>query len=62
MASADYVDPNCQVNDQERIEFWEQHLAAVGRAIAEGVDVRGYIAWSFLDNYEWHVGYRDGTA
>jgi beta-glucosidase len=33
------------------------HLAEVRRAIAEGVDVRGYFVWSLLDNFEWSYGY-----
>jgi beta-glucosidase len=57
MAMSDYVDPDGRIRDSERIQFWAEHLAAVAAAMAAGVDVRGFVAWSFLDNYEWQVGY-----
>lgn len=45
-------------DDPKRIEYIQNHLAAVGRAIRDGYDVRGYFAWSLADNYEWHYGYK----
>jgi len=45
------------VDDPARVEYLEGHLAAMARAIADGVDVRRYFAWSFLDNFEWEHGY-----
>ncbi|KAH7426037.1 hypothetical protein KP509_11G082200 [Ceratopteris richardii] len=45
------------LNDQLRIRFYEGYLSAVAEAIREGVDVRGYFAWSFVDNFEWAKGY-----
>jgi beta-glucosidase len=45
------------VDDQFRIDYHAGHLAAVGEAVAAGVDVRGYCAWSLLDNFEWAEGY-----
>jgi beta-glucosidase len=45
------------VEDSDRIEFIESHLHATARAIADGVDVRGYFHWSLLDNFEWARGY-----
>ncbi len=53
----DYVDPNGDVVDTERVEYFAGYLEAAGRAIAAGVDLRGYYAWSFLDNFEWAEGY-----
>ncbi len=37
--------------------YYEAHLKAVLDARAAGADVRGYFAWSLLDNYEWAEGY-----
>jgi len=45
------------VNDPLRVTYLKQHIAAVGDAIAAGVDVRGYMLWSLLDNLEWSLGY-----
>jgi beta-glucosidase len=45
------------LEDPLRVAYFRDHLRAVRRAIAEGVDVRGYYAWSLLDNYEWSHGY-----
>ncbi|WP_026554535.1 GH1 family beta-glucosidase [Arthrobacter sp. 35W] len=53
----DYVDPNGEVRDTERIHYLRGYISAVGEAIADGVDVRGYFAWSFMDNFEWAEGY-----
>ncbi|MGH3436978.1 MAG: GH1 family beta-glucosidase [Sciscionella sp.] len=46
------------VADPERIEFMRGHLEALRAAMAAGVDVRGYFAWSLLDNFEWSKGYQ----
>jgi beta-glucosidase len=53
----DYVDPNGEVVDSERVAYLDGYLAAAADAIASGVDLRGYYAWSFLDNFEWAEGY-----
>jgi beta-glucosidase len=45
------------VDDPRRAEYLRQHVAAVHDAVASGVDVRGYFAWSLLDNFEWAWGY-----
>ena len=45
------------VDDQRRISFYQRYLAQVARAIDEGADVRGYFAWSLMDNFEWTMGY-----
>jgi beta-glucosidase len=45
------------VQDDRRIAFYRGYLEALGRAIEEGADVRGYHAWSLLDNFEWSEGY-----
>ncbi len=46
-----------RVRDPLRIDYLRKHLSAVHDAIAAGVDVRGYMAWSLLDNLEWSLGY-----
>ena len=53
----DEPDASGRVADVRRIDYTAAHLAAVGDAIAAGVDVRGYFHWSLLDNFEWAVGY-----
>ena len=46
------------VEDDARIGFLRDHLAAVHRAITEGANVRGYYMWSLLDNFSWVNGYK----
>jgi beta-glucosidase len=53
----DYVDPSGEVRDVERIDYLRGYIGAVGEAVAAGVDVRGYFAWSLFDNFEWAEGY-----
>jgi len=48
---------NGTVDDPERTAYLRDHLAAVQRAVANGVDVRRYYPWSLLDNFEWEHGY-----
>jgi beta-glucosidase len=57
LAMHDYVDPEGQIKDTERVEFFESHLAAAAEALADGVDLQGFFPWSFLDNFEWGWGY-----
>jgi beta-glucosidase len=46
-----------RVHDPERIAFLRAHFEAAHRALADGVDLRGYFVWSLLDNFEWAFGY-----
>jgi beta-glucosidase len=46
-----------RVRDPLRIDYLHKHLGAIADAIAAGVDVRGYMVWSLLDNLEWSLGY-----
>jgi beta-glucosidase len=46
-----------RVHDPRRVAYLHDHISAVGDALAAGVDVRGYLAWSLLDNFEWGWGY-----
>ena len=43
--------------DPLRVDYYRSHLRAVRDALREGADVRGYFAWSLLDNFEWSHGY-----
>jgi len=54
-----YVTENgcCDSGDEMRRRYLLQHLAQVQRAIADGADVRGYLLWTFLDNFEWREGF-----
>ncbi|CAN5647975.1 GH1 family beta-glucosidase [soil metagenome] len=53
----DVVTADGTVPDPDRIAYLDAHLRAIGQAIEEGVDVRGYYTWSLLDNFEWAEGY-----
>jgi len=44
-------------NDKDRVEFIEKAIEGIQQCMAEGIDVRGYLHWSLLDNFEWQKGY-----
>jgi beta-glucosidase len=46
-----------KIPDSRRVTYYREHLAELARAIKDGANVRGYHAWSLLDNYEWAEGY-----
>jgi beta-glucosidase len=46
-----------EVHDPERTAYLEGHINAVLRAAEDGVPMKGYFVWSFLDNFEWSLGY-----
>ena len=46
------------LRDEERIEYMDRALHEVRTCLDEGIDVRGYLYWSLLDNFEWVFGYR----
>ena len=58
---AAFYDPpvaeNRRVHDPLRTDYFRKHLLAVRKAIEEGVNIKGYMAWSLLDNLEWSLGY-----
>ena len=51
------VAQNGRVDDPLRIAYLQDHLLAAREAMERGVDLRGYFAWSLLDNFEWQAGY-----
>ncbi|MGC2326546.1 MAG: family 1 glycosylhydrolase, partial [Candidatus Sulfotelmatobacter sp.] len=53
----DGPDASGAIRDARRVEYHRQYLAALARAIADGADVRGYHAWSLIDNFEWAEGF-----
>jgi beta-glucosidase len=57
-AAEDYLNPDGEVDDLERIKFLHQHLDACARAVRDGVNLAGYYVWSLLDNFEWAYGYQ----
>jgi beta-glucosidase len=46
-----------KVEDPLRVHYYREHLRAAHAAMSAGVDLRGYFAWSLMDNYEWSLGY-----
>ena len=51
------VAENGAIDDPLRLSYQKKHLRAVSDAIAQGCDIRGYMAWSFMDNLEWSLGF-----
>jgi beta-glucosidase len=49
----DFVNHKKEVNDEARIEYIFRHLEACKQALDAGVNLKGYMVWSFLDDYEW---------
>jgi len=56
-AYEDVVSPDGSVHDARRIAYYRRHLHACLDAIDRGVPLRGYFAWSLMDNFEWAFGY-----
>ncbi|KAL0298492.1 UNVERIFIED_CONTAM: Beta-glucosidase 42 [Sesamum radiatum] len=48
---------NHMLDDKLRVSYYKGYLAAIHQAMKDGANVRGYFAWSLLDNFEWHLGY-----
>ena len=58
MSNCDWVSVDGRVHDPARIEFMNTYLLQLQRALNQGIDVRGFFAWSFMDNFEWGEGYK----
>ncbi|CNG37119.1 beta-glucosidase B [Mycobacterium tuberculosis] len=56
-AFEDVPGPDGRVRDDARIRYLDAHLRAAHAALTAGADLRGYLVWSFLDNFEWAEGY-----
>jgi beta-glucosidase len=54
----DTLDVDGKCHDEYRIEYLRDHFKAARQAIAEGVDLRGYMIWTLMDNFEWASGFR----
>ena len=54
---SDGPDESNKVNDQRRIDYHHTHLTEIKNAIDDGVDCKGYFAWSLMDNFEWAQGF-----
>ncbi len=58
LSCCDWVSLDGKVHDASRIDFLNRYLLELGKAIEDGVDVRGYFTWSIMDNFEWREGYK----
>ena len=47
-----------EVDDQPRLDYYAEHLSVAADLVADGYPLRGYFAWSLMDNFEWAEGYR----
>jgi len=56
-AYPDVIDPDGRIRDAERIEYLRLHLEQAARVVGAGIPLRGYFAWSLMDNFEWSYGF-----
>ncbi len=59
MSSHDVISLDGKVHDPQREDYMHRYLLAYQKAADDGVDLVGYFAWSFMDNFEWAMGYSD---
>lgn len=58
LSNPDWVALDGKVHDYARIDFMIRYLRQIEKAIADGIDIRGYLHWSIMDNFEWNEGYK----
>lgn len=58
LSIGDQMNRDGRVHDANRIDFLIGYILALKKAVNEGIDVRGYFHWSFMDNFEWQEGYK----
>jgi beta-glucosidase len=56
-ATDDAIQEDGRVHDYQRIDYLRRHLEVCKDAIGEGIPLKGYFVWSFIDNFEWAWGY-----
>lgn len=56
-ARKDEVEGDGRIHDRERIHYVRKHLAVCADLVKQGLNLKGYYAWSFADNFEWAFGY-----
>ena len=57
MANNDRINSKGDIEDLNRIEYFQLHLQEIIECLNKGIPIKGYFAWSLLDNYEWSFGY-----
>jgi beta-glucosidase len=60
-AFADQVSSDGRVHDERRVKYIADHVRATAQAAADGAPVKGYFAWSLMDNFEWGSAYDENT-
>jgi beta-glucosidase len=55
-AYPDVLSEDGKIHDERRLDYLRQHISQLYQAMKDGVDVRGYFAWSLMDNFEWAYG------
>lgn len=55
----DQMTPEGTINDFHRVSYLRNHLKGLHRAIQEKLPIKGYFAWSIMDNFEWAYGYKE---
>jgi beta-glucosidase len=58
-AAVEDVVTDGEILDVGRAQYYREYLRAAARAVGEGYPLKGYFAWSFMDNFEWSQGYRE---